>query len=106
MESRVTVLPTSLIEELQFYLQIVKRIRQQDLEKGYGSVDLPLALERKYKNAERKWIWQFAFPSDRISPDPRSGIIRRHHLHESGLQIASNAVSFPMLNLMAMKSKL
>jgi integrase len=38
MESRVTMLPTSLIEELQFHLQIVKRQHQQDLEKGYGSV--------------------------------------------------------------------
>jgi len=43
---------------------------------------------RKYKNADREWIWQFVFPSDRISQDPRSGIIRRHHLHESGLQKA------------------
>lgn len=88
MESRVTMLPTSLAEELRFHLEIVKRLHQQDLEKGYGSVYLPFALERKYKNAERDWIWQFVFPSDRISKDPRSGIIRRHHLHESGLQKA------------------
>jgi integron integrase len=88
MESRVTMLPTSLIKELQFHLQIVKRQHQQDLEKGYGSVYLPFALERKYKNADREWIWQFVFPSDRISQDPRSKIIRRHHLHESGLQKA------------------
>jgi hypothetical protein len=81
---KVTMLPTSLIEELQFYLQIVKRLHQQDLEKGYGSVYLPFALERKYKNANREWIWQFVFPSDRISQDPRSGIIRRHHLHGIG----------------------
>lgn len=85
-ESRVTMLPISLIEELQFHLQIVKRQHQQDLEKGYGSVYLPFALERKYKNADREWIWQFVFPSNRISQDPRSKIIRRHHLHESGLQ--------------------
>jgi integrase len=82
------MLPTSLIEELQFHLQIVKRLHQQDLEKGYGSVYLPFALERKFKNADREWIWQFVFPSDRISQDPRSKIIRRHHLHESGLQKA------------------
>ncbi len=88
MESRVTMLPTSLIEELQFNLQIVKRLHQQDLEKGYGSVCLPFALERKYKNADREWIWQFVFPSNRISQDLRNGIILRHHLHESGLQKA------------------
>lgn len=88
MESRVTMLPTSLAEELAFHLEIVKRLHQQDLDKGYGSVYLPFAKIRKYKNADRDWVWQFVFPSDRISQDPRSGIIRRHHLHESGLQKA------------------
>ncbi len=87
-ESRVTMLPTCLVEPLQNHLQLVKRIHQQDLGKGYGSVYLPFALERKYPNANRDWIWQYVFPSDRISKDPRSGIIRRHHLHESGLQKA------------------
>ena len=82
------MLPLTLIEELQFHLQIVKRQHQQDLERGYGSVYLPFALERKYKNADREWIWQFVFPSNRISQAPRSGIIRRHHLHESRLQKA------------------
>lgn len=64
------------------------RLYQQDLEKGYGSVYLPFALERKRKNADRDWVWQFVFPSGRISQDPRSGIVRSHHLHESGLQKA------------------
>lgn len=86
MESRVTMLPTSLAEDLAFHLEIVKRLHQQDLEKGYGSVYLPLALERKYKNADWDWVWQFVFPSDRISQAPRSGIICRHHIHESGFQ--------------------
>ncbi len=89
MESRVTMLPISLAEELKFYLEIVKHLHQQDLDKGYGSVYLPFALARKYKNADREWVWQFVFPSDRISQDPRSGIVRRHHLHESGLQKTS-----------------
>jgi site-specific recombinase XerD len=61
---------------------------QQDLAQGYGSVYLPYALERKYPNAERQWIWQYAFPAERISKDPRSETVRRHHLDESGLQKA------------------
>ena len=61
---------------------------QQDLAQGYGSVYLPFALERKYKSADRDWVWQFVFPSDHISQDLRSGIIRRHHVHESSLQKA------------------
>jgi integrase len=54
----------------------------------YGSVYLPFALERKYVRAKYDWIWQFVFPSGNISKDPRSGVVRRHHLHESGLQKA------------------
>jgi hypothetical protein len=82
------MLPTSLIEELQFHLQIVKRLHQQDLEKGYGSVYLPFALERKYKNADREWIWQFVFPSDRIS-DVKTTIIYTHVLNRGGRGVRS-----------------
>ncbi|MBW4623329.1 MAG: integron integrase [Cyanosarcina radialis HA8281-LM2] len=88
MESRVTMLPVNVGKQLQEHLQGVKRLHQQDLEKGYGSVYLPFALERKYPNAGRQWVWQYVFPSDRLSSDPRSGKVRRHHLHESGLQKA------------------
>lgn len=87
-ESRVTILPIRLTEILKDHLQGVKRLNHQDLEKGYGSVYLPFALERKYPNAKRDWRWQFMFPSAHLSTDPRSGTVRRHHLHESGLQKA------------------
>ncbi|MDJ0691856.1 MAG: integron integrase, partial [Xenococcaceae cyanobacterium MO_188.B32] len=87
-ESRVTMLPESIAEELKIHLQSVKVIHQQDLQKGYGSVYLPFALERKYPRAKYDWIWQFVFPSVSISKDPRSGEVRRHHLHESSLQKA------------------
>jgi hypothetical protein len=73
------MLPTSAIAPLKEHLQRVKWLHQQDLDQGYGSVYLPFALERKYGNVERAWIWQFVFPSDRFSRDPRSGVVRRHH---------------------------
>ena len=88
MESRLTMLPETLVDPLQEHLLWVKRQHQQDLEQGYGSVYLPFALERKYPNAEREWSWQYVFPADKLSQDPRTGITRRHHLHESGLQRA------------------
>ena len=47
---------------------------------------LPLALARKYPHADEELAWQYIFPSDRLSTDPRSGITRRHHLDPSGLQ--------------------
>lgn len=85
-ESRVTMLPTSLIEPLQVHLQQVKQLHYRDLDQGYGSVYLPFALERKYPNSDRAWIWQFVFPSFGRSRDPRTEVVRRHHLHESGVQ--------------------
>jgi integrase len=80
------MLADSLVQPLQEHLQTVKHLHEQDLEQGYGSVYLPFALERKYPHADRAWIWQFVFPSPTRSRDPRSGIVRRHHLHESGVQ--------------------
>lgn len=88
MEDRVTMLPLSVIDLLQAHLKLVKHRHQQDLECGYGSVYLPFALEKKYPNASREWGWQYVFPAEQRSRDPRSGSIRRHHLNESGLQKA------------------
>ena len=92
-KDRVTMLPESVVVPLQDHLRIVKRTHEEDLAKGYGAVYLPYALERKYPNAEREWIWQYVFPANRLSVDPRSGIVRRHHIHESSLQKAVRAAA-------------
>ncbi|HEX9867481.1 MAG TPA: integron integrase [Candidatus Tectomicrobia bacterium] len=88
MEDRVTMLPASLAVSLQEHLARVKRLHAKDLTKGYGSAYLPFALERKYPRAGRLWIWQYVFPSNRLSRDPRTATVRRHHASESGLQRA------------------
>ncbi|MDP1715332.1 MAG: integron integrase [Anaerolineales bacterium] len=80
---RFTILPDSLIQPLQLHLRYVKSLHEKDLADGFGSVYLPYALERKYKNANKDWIWQYLFPAPKISKDKRTGIIRRHHIHES-----------------------
>ena len=87
-KDRVTMLPGVLIPPLQEHLRHVKRVHEGDLAQGYGRVYLPSALERKVPHANREWIWQYAFPASKLSKDPRSGVIRRHHIHESGLQKA------------------
>ena len=87
-KDRITILPDILHEPLQQQLKKVKALHEQDLTNGYGQVYLPDALERKYPNANREWGWQYIFPSPRLSIDPRSGQIRRHHLDESGLRKA------------------
>ncbi|MCC9078739.1 integron integrase [Litorilinea aerophila] len=87
-KDRVTLLPTSLYDELQAQLAYAHRLHQKDLARGLGAVYLPYALSRKYPNAEREWGWQYVFPSHRISAEPGTGIRRRHHLDPSGLQKA------------------
>jgi len=87
-EDRVTMLPDSVVAPLKEHLLRVKRLHEQDFAKGLGSVYLPDALDRKLPNASREWLWQYVFPSDRLSVDPRSGCVRRHHADESGLQKA------------------
>jgi integron integrase len=87
-KDRVTMLPERLITPLQEHLRHVQLLHAQDLREGYGAVYLPYALERKAPNASREWIWQYVFPAEQRSEDPRSGALRRHHLDESGLQKA------------------
>jgi integrase len=65
------------------WLAGVNRRHQQDLSEGFGGAHLPFALERKYPGAEREWGWQYVFPAERRSRDPRSQVERRHHLHET-----------------------
>jgi len=66
----------------------VKILHVKDLAEGYGVVYLPNALSRKYSNAAKELRWQYIFPSGKLSVDPRSNAIRRHHLHETSLQKA------------------
>jgi integron integrase len=92
-KDRVTMLPASLVGPLKTQLAFVQKLHERDLADGYGSVELPFALARKYPNADKELAWQYVFPSDRLSTDPRSGIVRRHHLDPSGLQRAVRAAT-------------
>jgi integron integrase len=65
-KDRVTMLPNSVTEELRDHLVYVQRQHEQDLGRGFGAVPLPYALNRKYPNADRDWVWQFVFPSSHI----------------------------------------
>ena len=87
-KDRVTVFPESLKMPLRQQLQYSKALHDKDLSEGYGEVYLPFALEKKYPNANKEWYWQYVFPSHKLSKDPHTGIIRRHHLDECGLQRA------------------
>ncbi len=86
-KERLTMLPQAVKDALIAHLERVNQLHEDDLRNGFGEVYLPYALERKYKNAARQWIWQYIFPAARISTDPRcSGKRRRHHLSDDALQ--------------------
>jgi len=86
MNDRVTLLPQSLIRPLELQLERTATLHAADVEEGFGSVYLPFALARKYPNAGAEWGWQYVFPATRRSTDPRSGVVRRHHIDEKTVQ--------------------
>jgi integron integrase len=90
-EDRITMLPVSSKEPLKKHLAKVKAIHEADLKAGFGRVYLPYALYRKYPNADREWGWQYVFPATKLSREPRSGRVMRHHLDESVLRRAVKA---------------
>jgi integron integrase len=85
-KDRVTVLPENLVLPLQQQVSRVRALHQRDLQAGHGDVWLPNALAIKYANAAKAWGWQWAFPSGRLSEDPRTGHVHRHHLGEAAIQ--------------------
>jgi len=84
-KDRVTMLPTALIGPLKAHLARVRELHDRDIAAGYGDVELPDAISRKYPRAAYEWGWKFVFPAHRYSRDPRSGIVRRHHVYEDVL---------------------
>jgi len=84
-KDRVTMLPGSVTDPLKAHLARVKRLHEWDLAEGHGDVELPDAIARKYPRAPYEWAWTFVFPSHKRSADPRSGVIRRHHVYENYL---------------------
>lgn len=87
-KDRFTILPEKLVEPLRKHLETVKNQHENDLKAGIGAVLMPFAFDGKHSNAAREWKWQYVFPSSKISRDPRTGKLGRHHLSESGLQKA------------------
>ena len=87
-KDRVSVFPEILVEKMKIYLESVKRIHEQDLIKGLGRTYLPYELSRKYPNADKEFVWQYVFPSKKISPDKQDGILRRFHQSYTTLQRA------------------
>src|SRR5262249_36144780 len=87
-KDRATVLPRRLRAPLAAQLTHVRELHEADVRRDFGRVELPTALARKYPNADHELAWQFVFASEKLSRDPRSGAVGRHHLHGTALQRA------------------
>ena len=89
---RVTIIPEQLVPDLrkamERAMEHVHAFHQQDLADGYGEVQMPYALARKYPAEARSLHWQFLFAAPRLSVDPVSGQRRRHHFYETSMQRA------------------
>ena len=87
-KDRIVMLPQSLHVELRAQLAHAHLVWSGDVAAGQAGVEMPHALERKYPRAGLSWAWFWVFPQDHLSADPRSGVIRRHHLYDQTFQRA------------------
>jgi integron integrase len=85
LKDRTLPLPHKLIKRVEHQVDYVTSLHEKDLKDGYGTVYMPYALERKYPHAKSETKWQFLFPMSKVSKDPRSDTIRRHHVHPTTL---------------------
>ncbi|MFT3871009.1 MAG: integron integrase [Nibricoccus sp.] len=87
-KDRMVMLPEALAEILQQHFERLRILWEQDRAANVAGVWLPGALESKYPNAGKEFGWQWVFPARDLSVDPRSGLIRRHHVHDNTLHKA------------------
>jgi integron integrase len=86
---RLTTLAPELVAPIKQQIEKVKSILEIDKQNpDYSGVWMPYALARKYSKGNKQLHWQYLFPSDRLSIDPESNRIRRHHIDESSLNKA------------------
>lgn len=85
-KDRMTIVSPTLIEPLRHHLAKVRTLHEHAVASGFGGVELPHALVRKYPAAFQQWGWQYVFPAAMPTRDPRNGVCRRHHVHEQSVQ--------------------
>jgi len=87
-KDRAVMLPQRLIPDLRSQIARARVLWGADQEEGRGGVDLPFALARKYPRAGSSWTWFRVFPQATHSVDPRTGVVRRHHMYDQTFQRA------------------
>ncbi|NDV60828.1 integron integrase [Puniceicoccales bacterium CK1056] len=98
-KDRVTTLSEQILPFLRQHLDRLVFLHKEDQEARIPGVFLPGALERKYPSAGSQIQWQWLFPTTNLQRDPRSGLMRRHHVTPGAFQKAiSRATSAASLN--------
>jgi integron integrase len=87
-EDRRLPLPVALRGPLQRQIDCVKALHRLDKLAGFGEVQMPHSLAKKYPKAAHELKWQFIFPATKRAIDPRDGREKRHHLSAAGIQKA------------------
>ena len=87
-KDRAVMLPAAIVAPLREQLAHSRLLWSADRTAGVAGVWMPDALARKYPRAAESWTWHWVFPQERLSRDPRSGLARRHHLHDDAFQRA------------------
>jgi len=87
-KDRVVMLPRSLADALRHQLLHARSVWDKDRQTGQAGVEVPNALEVKYPKVGQSWGWFWLFPAQSLSVDPRSGVLRRHHVFGERLQRA------------------
>ena len=87
-KSRTVPIPNAITPELLSHLERVKNLHTSDIKKNYDGVFLPNALEKKYINAPKDFIWQWFFPGKELTYVPDTKEMRRYHVHETSVQRA------------------
>jgi integron integrase len=87
-KDRTVPLPQAIIPELREHVVALKELHRQDLIKDYSGVFLVNALEKKYNDVTREFVWQWLFPAKQLTRVKDTGEMRRYHLHETHVQKA------------------
>ena len=85
LKDRTIPLPIKLKQKLEMQIEDVMTLHKKDIRDGYGSVYMPFSLDKKSPKAKFETKWQYLFPTTKVSKDPRSETIRRHHIHPKTL---------------------
>ncbi|MEM7014986.1 MAG: integron integrase, partial [Verrucomicrobiota bacterium] len=84
-KDRSLTLPSRCRDQLEAQIAYAKTLYENDRRNQIAGVHLPNAFDRKSPEAGESWPWFWLIPSSQLSIDPRTGVERRHHVHDNSI---------------------